>query len=276
MEPPLAAERPDGQTFLMRTGLAQIVIGGTIALVFIACGASPASPAADDLDARPPAAASSAPTAPSAAAADDNTPAARPKTPKPKFAGFDFELSEGTFWEYRWEAKSSFFAARGSSSDSDSGTFKVTLGAQKEIDGVVAYEVKVTGKHQVDDEDRSFAPRWRYIGMADDKILVSVDGRSMVVLFDAGAGEWPDSGFFTTRMKAETLHKARSGTMTGPVTDLAGSQGRSSCCGKSLYRQGPVQNARVRRNRLWERVARLQRAGDVQGRDWPRRLFIQL
>ena len=220
-----AAEHSDGPTFVMRSPLAQIFIGGTITLVSIACGASPASPAAADLEARPTGAVSSAPTAASAAPADDSAPAARPETPEPKFAGFDFALNEGTFWEYRWEAKSSFFAARGSNSDSDSGTFKVSLWAQKEIDGVVAYEVKVTGKHQVDDEDRSFAPRWRYIGMADDKILVSLDGQSMVVLFDAGAGEWPGSGFFTTRMKAETLQKARSGTLSGPSTDWPGVKG---------------------------------------------------
>ena len=103
-------------------------------------------------------------------------PPAAPEAPKPKFAGFDFELREGAFWEYYWEVQSSYSAARGSSRDSDSGTFRVTLGPGKEIEGVAAYEVKVTGKHQVDDKDRSFAPRWRYIGAADGKLLVSRDG----------------------------------------------------------------------------------------------------
>ena len=144
------------------------------------------------------------------------------EAPEAKFDGFDFSLSEGAFWEYRWETKSSYFAARSSSSDRDNGTFRVTLGRPRDIHGVMAYEVMVSGKHRVDDEDRSFAPRWRYIAVADDQMLVSKDGERLVVLFDARAGEWPGSGFFTTRMKPETLYEAKDGRISGPVSDWPG------------------------------------------------------
>ena len=143
------------------------------------------------------------------------------EAPKPKFVGFDFKLSEGAFWEYQWETKSRYSAARGSSSDSDSGTFRVTLGPPKDIHGVTAYEVNVSGKHQVTDEDRSFAPRWRYIAVADDQMLVSEDGETLVVLFDARAGEWPGSGFFTPNPPKDTDGR-REDSGRGWVRELQG------------------------------------------------------
>ena len=163
-------------------------------------------------------------TTPTEAEAAADSQSVLEEASRPKFAGFDFRLDEGAFWEYRWETKSSYFAARGSSSDSDSGTFRVTLGQPKEIHGVTAYEVTVSGKHQVADEERSFAPRWRYVAVTDDQMLVSGDGETLVVLFDARAGEWPGSGFFTTRMKPETLYEAHEARIPQPASEWPGVQ----------------------------------------------------
>ena len=221
-----------------RSALAPLFVSAAILLIAVACVESggPASSgggveeqvmsapeaSAEDSSSRGP-----APVEPESEAPAEGQPLveqARSESPKPRFLGFDFRLNEGAFWEYRWETKSSYFAARGSSSDSDSGAFRVTLGAPKEIHGVTAYEVNVSGKHQVTDEDRSFAPRWRYIAVANDQMLISGDGETLVVLFDARAGEWPGSGFFTTRMKPETLYEARDGRIPQPVSDWPGVQ----------------------------------------------------
>ena len=129
-----------------------------------------------------------------------------------KFAGFDFQLREGVFWEYKWEYKSSTFCrdCRGGPT-TGSGTFRVTLGLPKVIEGVTAYEVHLVGKHRLEGSstDRSFAPRWRYMAQEDSRILVSEDGVTLVVLFDGQEGEWPGSGFFTTRFKAKDLYERK-------------------------------------------------------------------
>ena len=240
----------------IRKTLAAASAGAAIALFAVACEevGGPGSPSGAEVDVQATVeaalqatvTASGGPggtgpeTSPPAAADRPGAAPAPPEAPKPKFSGFDFELGEGTFWEYRWEAKSSFFAARGSSSDSDSGTFRVTLGPQQEIHGINAYELKVSGKHQVEDEDRSFAPRWRYIAVADNQVLVSEDGEKLVVLFDARAGEWPGSGFFTTRMSPKTLYEARDGSIPKPVGRVARSSARPRPGSKSLDEQEQV------------------------------------
>jgi len=119
------------------------------------------------------------------------------ETTPPEFTGFDFALAEGDFWEYGWDYYKNSWAQRSSGSTTrDSGTFRVTLGSTKEIDGVTAYGVQVTGRSGVSDKD--FAPRWKYLAVNDNQILGSEDGTTLVVLFDAQEGVWPGTGYFTT------------------------------------------------------------------------------
>jgi hypothetical protein len=110
------------------------------------------------------------------------------------FAGFDFTLQEGDFWEYSWDYEDqSWDSFDGASTETDSGTFRLTLGTPTEIGGVTAFEVIVTGYSQ-----SGFRPRWKYIALDENEILGSIDGTTLVTLFDAQTGLWPGSGFFTT------------------------------------------------------------------------------
>ena len=119
------------------------------------------------------------------------------ETTPPVFSGFDFTLSEGDFWEFQWDYyKNSWAQGSSGSTTRDSGTFRVTLGSTKEIDGVTAYEVQVTGKSGLSDKD--FAPRWKYFAVNDNQILGSEDGTTLVTLFDAQNSAWPGAGFFTS------------------------------------------------------------------------------
>jgi hypothetical protein len=64
---------------------------------------------------------------------DDN------ETGSPKFAGFDFALSEGDFWEYQWDSYVYSWAqgSNGSTTETE-GTFRVTFRSPRVIDGVTA------------------------------------------------------------------------------------------------------------------------------------------
>lgn len=71
-----------------------------------------------------------------------------PVVPATKLPGFDFQVGEGTFWEYQWDYSSSSFCrdCRGGPA-TGSGTFRLTLGPAKVIEGVPAYEIQLSGKH---------------------------------------------------------------------------------------------------------------------------------
>ena len=149
----------------------------------------------------------------------------------PKLPGFDFEVGEGTFWEYEWNYASgtSCLGCRGGPT-TDSGTFRVTLGAPKEIEGITAYEVQVSGKYRRSkiDTGSGYSPRWSYLAVDDNLILVSDDGVSFTVLFDGQEGRWPGSGFFTTVFKPEHLYE---GKIVGEdvVVRLSVEKGDSGC-----------------------------------------------
>ncbi|MDA1258824.1 MAG: hypothetical protein O3C10_13445 [Chloroflexi bacterium] len=143
-------------------------------------------------------------------------PALREATPEPEFRGYALDLAEGDFWEYRWTyLDTSCAQGSGCSSDEDDGVFQVTLGNRREIAGVPVYELVVTGKPAVrtTGETRDFAPRWRYLGVDGDRLVVS-NGSSLTTLFDGEIGSWPGSGFFTDRFDEDDLIVANSGSLT--------------------------------------------------------------
>ena len=47
------------------------------------------------------------------------------------------------------------------------------------------------------------------MAVTDNRILVSKDGVNLITLLDGQEGEWPGSGFFTTRFKANDLYEGK-------------------------------------------------------------------
>jgi hypothetical protein len=153
-------------------------------------------------------------------------------TTPPVFSGFDFTLSEGDFWDYSWDYSKAYWDSfSGGSTTEDSGTFRVTLGSAKVIEGVTAYEVKVTGKSQVD--SLNLAPRWDYLAISENKLLGSEDGTTLTTIFDAQEGTWPGSGFFAS-FSSEDLFTATEGNInndyiSGPAISVGQSSSSSQC-----------------------------------------------
>ncbi|MBQ11025.1 MAG: hypothetical protein CMJ45_05690 [Planctomyces sp.] len=137
-----------------------------------------------------------------------------------KFPGFDFQLEEGTFWEYKWETESGSFCRdcpRGTKEEA--GTFLVSLGGPKEIEGNTVYQVKLSGDYKKEDGNNlAFAPRWKYVGGAGNKIVASEDGFRFVVVFDGEKGEWQGGGFFSSRFGTDTEMSAREGQIPDPIS----------------------------------------------------------
>ena len=184
-------------------------------LFFVSCGSGeddgPVSPPSGSGESQ------AAPTPVSASPAATETPAPQEPTPtpEPEFEGYSLGLSEGAFWEYRWTfVDRSCAQGRGCGTDEDSGVFRVTLGEQRQIGGVTVYQLIVTGKSAIElaDVSRDFAPRWRYLGAADDRIVVS-NGSTLTILFDAVSGKWAGSGYFTNRFDEDELVVARTGRL---------------------------------------------------------------
>ena len=94
----------------------------------------------------------------------------------------------------------------------------MTLGPPREIQGVTAYEIQLTGKHKValPDVTRDFAPRWGYLAVSDSRIHGSL-GSGLTVIFDGQLGKWAGSGYFTDRFSADELIEANPGSITQDV-----------------------------------------------------------
>lgn len=173
--------------------------------------------------------------APEAPTAED-TPTVT-NTPAPKFSGYSLDLSEGDFWEYRWSYVDTSCFRFQCSSDKDDGVFQVTLGSERAVEGVPVYAINVSGKSAVDvsGENREFAPRWDYLGVDGDRIVVS-NGFSLTTLFDGGTGKWAGSGYFTNRFNSDELISAGSGFMStsSEIADWPGvAQGPWQSVGRS-------------------------------------------
>jgi len=110
-------------------------------------------------------------------------------------SGFDFSLQEGDFWEYVWDYSQSTTSSSGTSSESDIGVFRITLGAPVQIDNVSAFPLIVSGK-VVDPGSFTYVSNWTHIAVSGNQILASADGTSLEVIFDANTGTWTGGGFF--------------------------------------------------------------------------------
>ena len=160
------------------------------------------------------------------------------------FTGYDIEFEEGVFWTYRWEYETRSCAQRsGCSTRGDEGEFQVTLGAPSMIGDARVHELLVTGDSAVSLQNttRDFAPRWRYLGIDDGRMVVSMGG-GLNTLFDPLSGFWAGGGFFTDRFSSDELIKARSasigddfdfavwpGFRTGTAQVIGRAAGQSQC-----------------------------------------------
>jgi hypothetical protein len=141
-------------------------------------------------------------------------PTPSPVNPGPTFAGFDFALQTGAFWEYRW-TYSSTSGSQGSpaTTKTDTGRFWAVLGPARTIAGVTAYEVQLYGKGSAaDTTPHRFMPRWRYLSLSNNKLSGSIDGTTLETVFDAQEGKWPGGGFFTGFSNSK-LTIAEAGTL---------------------------------------------------------------
>ncbi|UCF90237.1 MAG: DUF4214 domain-containing protein [Desulfobacterales bacterium] len=151
----------------------------------------------------------------------------------PQYSGFDFALRAGDFWEFQWDYTRSYWDSfSGGRTSTGNGSFRVTLGNAKEIEGVMAFEVKVSGKSSYDDTN-DLMPRWRYLTFVNNQMLGSEDGEKLVTLFDAQSGSWPGSGFFAP-FSSSSLITASVGSIendyiSGPAIVIGKSSSESQC-----------------------------------------------
>lgn len=154
----------------------------------------------------------------------------------PAFSGFDFPLSAGTFWEFKWDSHEESWAQGSSSSISDeTGRFWVVLGPAATIQGVNAHEVKIYG-----DTRGKFGPRWKRLSLAAGKFGGSVDGAAVQTIFDSATGRWAGGGYFVA-WPNNSLIVASNGNISSRNTIITGSAivtGRSSSQSQCEYFPG--------------------------------------
>jgi hypothetical protein len=128
------------------------------------------------------------------------------------YSDFNFSLAKSAYWEFSWNYDNNTWAQGSASSGKiDNGTFRVTLGDPKTIEGVTAYEITITGD-SIDVDDYNYAPRWKWVAVDQNKILGSTNGTALEVIFDANTGSWSGGGFFAT-LSASSKCKTSTGTI---------------------------------------------------------------
>lgn len=151
----------------------------------------------------------------------------------PAFAGFNLPLSQATFWDVQWSTDTTSTAqGAGTTRVVDRGEFIVILGAPHTIAGVTAYPVEIHGDAAHEDAPStsgSFAPRWKWLASAHDRLLGSVDGTTLQTVFDARTGAWPGGGLFAI-WPSSSLSVATSSIYNGsPAVEASRSANRSRC-----------------------------------------------
>jgi hypothetical protein len=115
----------------------------------------------------------------------------------PAFSGYDFTLAEGSYWEFGFEDYHRSWYLGDSNTSTDSGIFRITLGAPVIIDGITAYPLNIVPVSGDDIADTQTI-RWQYIALDQGRILGSTDGSSLSVIFDAFQGSQAGGGFFAS------------------------------------------------------------------------------
>ena len=98
-------------------------------------------------------------------------------------------LSQGTFWDFRWDSAVTSSSSSGTSTSRDGGMYRLTLGPPTTIQGRTAYPITVAGR----------APEplaWSHLVPDELGYLGSEDGSTLVTLFDPTRASWSGGGFF--------------------------------------------------------------------------------
>ncbi|MEI6876930.1 MAG: hypothetical protein WCL50_17585, partial [Spirochaetota bacterium] len=130
--------------------------------------------------------------------------------PAPKFAGFDFTLAEGDFWEYEYYY--SKYANYGNTNFRWTANFDVMLGACSVIGGKTAFPVSLQSI------GINFEPRWKWLALEDSVLYGSMyssasgapESASWTSILDANTGYWKGGGFFITRGDADFSRASQS------------------------------------------------------------------
>ncbi len=135
-------------------------------------------------------------------------PAPAPSAPAPAPAGgaptVRAALASGAYLEFLGTASSSSAAPGGSSTASDHGVFRITLGAARRVGGVDGFEVSVTGKTRIGGHE--FRPAWTFLGLAGQRWVGSGDGATLTTLYEPATPQ--SSGFFLKVPGSRTVRAA--------------------------------------------------------------------
>ena len=155
----------------------------------------------------------------------------------PAFSGYDFTLAEGSYWEFGFEDYSRSWYLGDSSTSTDSGIFRITLGAPVTIDGITAYPLNIVPVSGDDIAD-TLTLRWGYIALDEDRILGSTNGSSLSVIFDAFQGYQAGGGFFATFVSNELITAANGQIDNDYITESAAYLSQASSSGGCEYYPG--------------------------------------
>jgi hypothetical protein len=137
-------------------------------------------------------------------------------------------LASGTYLEFLATTSASTSSPDGNSTSQDYGMFKLTLGEPKLVQGVAGHAVIASGKTMVGGHE--FAPPWTFVAQVGTQWLGSVDGTTLVTLYDPAlpAGS---TGFFLGASGSQRL-SASPGRFEGAYNSYSGvSVGDSSADG---------------------------------------------
>lgn len=128
-------------------------------------------------------------------------------------------LQQGTYWEFMANTKAVTFAqGSGTTTATDFGRFRLTLGAPVQISSVTMYPVVLSGDANVG--GTNYAPQWTHIGISNGAILGSIGGGSLQVIFHGTATSGLSDGFFINFAANETVNASNS-TFTGDYNTLS-------------------------------------------------------
>jgi len=179
-------------------------------------------------------------------APDNNNNSTNTNNDQPVISGFNYVLQQGDFWEYQWDYYKNSWSQSSSSTSTDQGRFRITLGPSVLIQGIEAFELLLSGRSETIHTD--FTPRWKYVALSDNKIYGGTSTAALDIIFDAQNGVWLGGGFFAS-FSDSTLIAASAASINNDYTSESGyavsrSDSESQCeyfpgvgtiCGDSSY-----------------------------------------
>jgi N-acetylneuraminic acid mutarotase len=142
--------------------------------------------------------------------------------PVPPAAGgtpLEVTLSQGDYWEFFWQSETVTFAQPNTTtSDTDVGRYRITLGSPVMISGLNAFPLIISG--ETTDGTLDMGPRWQYIAIDNDILWGSQDGQALHRIYDGSTGNWTGGGFFVEFADAETISPS-AGTFDGSYNNLS-------------------------------------------------------